>query len=943
MKITFPAGPVSLMNNDGKAGSGVQASFLSLLLGSAGAAGSTETEGQSDIFDEKTENADPELEAAFKELIKELGINEALMPEGSEYGLPPLPLAAEQTISKQTKTGLGRFLKTETETAAEQAVYTEITWVKNGAGEISAPESEAGFSGRVAPNLQAKTGAISENMTNAHASPEAQLQQTKKTDEVKMPQNTVEIAAEKQTDFINENTSQQDMPAASMQVDDIPIKGDEAPGTLTPGMRMAVSEKYTSRNDLKSEVESIPSDSKDLHTRPIKVQEAAGQLNRGFKTAETEKPNFPASADVHKTNSEASTGVLEYVREKPDLAEHEASGILNPDLKTLGSGKYITKSEKEPDGVSINAGFQDMGERPDKTQEPDSTLNRGFVAAEKGERNFPFLMEGDSKTDTESIPPREDLLEIPKETQETDRMLDKGMKAVDTEKVEIQFPIKNTQMADAVGVSSNPRQLTREKSERTEDFRRLYAEVPYADEQSNFDAVKTKLPMSPSEMTELELSTVQNQPKQEKLFPAHEPVKISEPQTDLMQNLKDAKIVVRNVSMLEAFRTDSMQNPSAGTGPLLSESFKDETFERTIQSAIKEAVDTVLKSGQSERDVQSNENIGVYSVLDRTVFDRSALDKLTAILKPLHRIFSSGGEQGLARLIEGTLAAVRTDSDMMISSLKNLQTQLEESQILPVLQKAGYKEQPVMGHLPLKKEIVESGGKQEAVHQLLNKGFFRPAAAESSNGNRPQVPESIGDFQADFKQLEVNVTENHMRSPGLQEMKNEWQQLFSKDGNGTVHQSSTGLTEIRLNTAPELKENQEEPVKREFSGQLTEIFKRAKPAFALNGFSQMTIRLAPEHLGLLTVKLQRLNGETTAKIITSTSSAKELVEQSIQHLKAALPAFQIAVDRFDVYGEQPDSFRERHQDERQPEKEQGEEKDRAEEPDSFKDHLNMLT
>ncbi|MGD6793725.1 flagellar hook-length control protein FliK [Metabacillus indicus] len=705
MKITFPAGPVSLMNNDGKAGSGVQVSFLSLLLGSAGGAGSTETEGQRDIFDEKTQYADSELETGFKELIRELGINEAVMPEGSEYGLPTLPPAAEQTISKQTKTGLGRFLKKETETAAEQAVYPEIKRVKNGAGEISAPENKTGFSEGGASNLTAETaGGISDNMSNAHAAPEAQLQQMEKTDEVNMPQKAEENKAAEEKAFLFtgrtlKEMSDEDITSALVQVDEIP---------------------------------------------------AAVTLISETKTAVTEKEGF--------------------------------------------TGRPATPQASEYDSLTSGQ----------------------------------------------------------------------------------------------------------------------------------------------------ESSTVQNQSAEKEQLAAQVMDKNSEPLADLLKDSQHAGIITRHDGIVNSFRGHAQQTLFAGS-PLFSTSSNDETIAGHILTAIKQAVSNVLELGHSDRTSQIKEDMDLNNQPERTVVSMNAIDKLAAILKPLHRIFSAGGEQGLARLIEEISAAVSTDSDRTISSLKNLQSQLEGNQILQILQKASYTEKPDIGRLPLKKEIELGGGKQEAVHQLLSKGYFRPAAAESSNGNRPQLPESIGNFEADLKQLEVNVTENHMRSPGLPEMKNEWKQLFNKDGNSTVHQPSPGLTEVKLNASPELKEHQEEPVKREFSAQITEVFKRAKPAFALNGFSQMTIRLAPEHLGLLTVKLQRLNGETTAKIITSTSSAKELVEQSIQHLKAALPAFQIAVDRFDVYGEQPDSFRERHQDERQPEKEQGEEKDRAEEPDSFKDHLNMLT
>lgn len=129
--------------------------------------------------------------------------------------------------------------------------------------------------------------------------------------------------------------------------------------------------------------------------------------------------------------------------------------------------------------------------------------------------------------------------------------------------------------------------------------------------------------------------------------------------------------------------------------------------------------------------------------------------------------------------------------------------------------------------------------------------------------------------------------------------------------------------------------------------QLTEVFKKAKTNLASSGLSHMTIRLSPEHLGMLTVKLQQQHGEMIAKIITSTKSAKELVEQSIHQLKQALPTLNIQVDKFEVYGEQIEtSFNRRHDENNQNHFEDDRQKEELEdetETDSFKAHLNMLT
>lgn len=156
----------------------------------------------------------------------------------------------------------------------------------------------------------------------------------------------------------------------------------------------------------------------------------------------------------------------------------------------------------------------------------------------------------------------------------------------------------------------------------------------------------------------------------------------------------------------------------------------------------------------------------------------------------------------------------------------------------------------------------------------------------------------------------------------------------------------TDLLKIN-NDIPSLKEKPFHSSNQFILSQLTDVFKKSKTRFLSSGFSQMTIRLAPEHLGMLTVKLQQQHGEMVAKIITSTKSAKELVEQSIHQLKQALPSLTIQVDRFEVYGEQMETSFNRRQEEnnhnRFEQDSKKEETENEDEKDSFKAHLNMLT
>lgn len=83
-----------------------------------------------------------------------------------------------------------------------------------------------------------------------------------------------------------------------------------------------------------------------------------------------------------------------------------------------------------------------------------------------------------------------------------------------------------------------------------------------------------------------------------------------------------------------------------------------------------------------------------------------------------------------------------------------------------------------------------------------------------------------------------------------------------------------------------------------------------------------TIRLNPENLGFVTIKVTNENGMFQSKIIASSQSAKELLEQHLPQLKQSLPNMSVQIDRFTVplqsgdqqpvYGQTADHNKQRH-------------------------------
>ncbi len=167
---------------------------------------------------------------------------------------------------------------------------------------------------------------------------------------------------------------------------------------------------------------------------------------------------------------------------------------------------------------------------------------------------------------------------------------------------------------------------------------------------------------------------------------------------------------------------------------------------------------------------------------------------------------------------------------------------------------------------------------------------------------------------------------------------------------------STAKVEIGKDSMPLMNANQrtetitlsEAPktvVNKQFVQQFTEIMQSSKFTTTSTGTQQLIIRLNPDNLGSITVKLVHENGEMTAKIIASSTSAKELIESNLQQIRHVIPTQNIVVEKFDVLTQQPQSQQPNFQKEQQRPQEQDvkENKDEEENTSAFDDVLEEET
>ncbi len=104
-----------------------------------------------------------------------------------------------------------------------------------------------------------------------------------------------------------------------------------------------------------------------------------------------------------------------------------------------------------------------------------------------------------------------------------------------------------------------------------------------------------------------------------------------------------------------------------------------------------------------------------------------------------------------------------------------------------------------------------------------------------------------------------------------------------------------------------------EAAQQQFVKEFQNIILSGKFAASSNGMTKLNIRLTPEHLGTLNIELISKNGELSARILTSSVGAKEMMESQIHVLKNALHGNSIQLDRIVVL-EQPQEQKFQQQD-----------------------------
>lgn len=116
-------------------------------------------------------------------------------------------------------------------------------------------------------------------------------------------------------------------------------------------------------------------------------------------------------------------------------------------------------------------------------------------------------------------------------------------------------------------------------------------------------------------------------------------------------------------------------------------------------------------------------------------------------------------------------------------------------------------------------------------------------------------------------------------------------------GQGTV---TAGQLAMRSGTQVVVKPAAPPVPVENFSNEMTTFIINKMEIVKQTGFTEARISLNPEHLGQVDIKLTMQNGQLIAQFMTRSMDAKEMIDQQMAHLRSALHAQGLQVERIEV-------------------------------------------
>lgn len=174
--------------------------------------------------------------------------------------------------------------------------------------------------------------------------------------------------------------------------------------------------------------------------------------------------------------------------------------------------------------------------------------------------------------------------------------------------------------------------------------------------------------------------------------------------------------------------------------------------------------------------------------------------------------------------------------------------------------------------------------KSNEVWNKLLENFQNRLALEKNYGQSQKVT------QQDIAKWISNALENQGGNINQEQSqsKTELQTLMNQQVNSKVQQFV--IHTQQTNTDQQLAQKQ-------LMEQFQQAIQKSNFMKMTNGASQLMLRLQPEHLGDVMVKLTQVNGEMIVKMIVASQGAKELLEGNLNQLRHMFSPQQVVIER----------------------------------------------
>lgn len=330
-----------------------------------------------------------------------------------------------------------------------------------------------------------------------------------------------------------------------------------------------------------------------------------------------------------------------------------------------------------------------------------------------------------------------------------------------------------------------------------------------------------------------------------------------------------------------------------------------------------EALKGLQEKGESDPDEDEQELLqeAIHLLED---LKETELPKVTVDLEPVLKQIMLGFEQ--------LDSHAEIDTGELDSALKELTYVLEQNaSTTSNFQKNGEPLFLVTGQLPVKQsmptrwDIKSENSDKQLIKDTPWQFMVNTENAETKEEKTGSIRLETVNFAKESTSRVPSLTK------GAEKINDDTRNLQTKSDSNTVQASNVNRNETEEVIVRLTETSSNERKARELVRQFTTVLQKSHFSQGLQTKS-MTIRLYPEHLGSLRIELTQKDGAMIARVLTSTSMAKDMLDSQIHQLRQAFVQQNIQVDKVDIsFQEGLESYNSqdrRRSDQEQPESDQ---------------------